>query len=486
VNTASAPDSPRLAEFLGSADPDVTFMEQLRQIVAKRRDRGPQPSARRPDRLRLLLVGYTGAGNTGADVRVSEIIRQLQAILGPQRSLIGLTILGDSVPSDVFSGAEQVPMGGYAVDFLDAVADHYDGMLACEGSMFKSKNSNIFSGLMGATLGVADTQGKLAVAYAADVGPMDPLLRDFIAGLGSGPYILCRSPESTELVRQLGLRADLGADPAWTYEPAPPQTSREGLRSLGGTSGGPLLVVCPVNPFWWPVKIDVAKAMEMERTGAHRDTHYGSVFFHQDSEDRRRRYHTYLDALAAAARVWRDETRGSVVIVGMERIDTRACADLAARLPFATAQILSGQLPVGQIVGVLRLADLLISSRYHAIVTSMPAQVPAIGVSMDERIANLLRGFGAGERLLQVDDPQLGERLIATMRAVRASREAVEDATGREVARQIRAMARMGAAFASETHRIYPEVSVPPPQASWEHFLPSLSPRLETLLQRYT
>jgi polysaccharide pyruvyl transferase WcaK-like protein len=480
----SPADSPRLAEFLSSADPEAVFIDQLRRMVAGRRERKLRPAAGPRDRLRLLLVGYNGAGNTGADARVSEIVRQLLSILGPQRVSIGVTILGDRVPPDVFAGAEQVPMAGYAVDFLDAVADHYDGMLACEGSMFKSKNSNVFSGLMGATLGVADAQDKLAVAYAADLGPMDPILRDFVGSLGSGPYVLCRSHESAELARGLGLRVDLGADPAWTYEPAPPQASRDLVQSLGaGTE--PLLVVCPVNPFWWPVKIDVAKARELEETGAHHDLHYGSVFFHQDSDERRRRYHAYLDGLATAARAWHDETRGSVLIVGMERIDGRACADLAARLPFTTARILSGEYPVSRIVGALRLADVLISSRYHAIVTSMPAQVPAIGVSMDERIANLLHGYGAGERLLQVEDPLLGERLIAAVRKVRADRESVRDATGREVARQIHGMARMGRAFAHEVQRVYPATALPAPGASFERFLPALSQNLDALLQRY-
>ena len=115
----------------------------------------------------------------------------------------------------------------------------------------------------------------------------------------------------------------------------------------------------------------------------------------------------------------------------------------------------------------------------------MPAQVPAIGVSMDERIANLLHGFGGGERLLQVEDPLLGERLIAAMRALRSDRDAIRDATGREVARQIRGMARMGRAFAHEAQRIYPDGAIPAPQASWERFLPSLSPDLDALLQRY-
>jgi polysaccharide pyruvyl transferase WcaK-like protein len=483
MTAATAPASERLSEFLASADPEATFIEQMRRIIAKR---GAVPRAGRaaPDPMRILLVGYSGAGNTGADVRVSEIIRQLHAILGPQRATIALTIVGDMVPDDVFAGAEQVPMVGYSADFLDAVADRYDAMLACEGSMFKSKNSNIFSALMGATLGIADRQGKLAVGYGADAGPMDPVLEKFIAELGAGPLILCRSPQSAAFLARVGLRTDVGADTAWTYEPASPQASRAAVQSLGWSGTQPVLILCPVNPFWWPVRIDVAKAKEMEETGAHRDTHYGSVFFHQDSAERRSRYHRYLDGLAAAAKTWRDETNGWVLIVGMERIDRRACADLADRLPFATGRILSGEWPVGRIVGALRLADLLISSRYHAIVTSMPALVPAIGVSMDERIANLLHGYAADERLLQVDDPQLGERLVAATRMVRAKREELAQATGREVARQLRAMGRMGEAFAAEAARVYPGLPSPP-QAGWERFLPAMSPRLEALLERF-
>jgi polysaccharide pyruvyl transferase WcaK-like protein len=473
-----------MSEFLGAADPEVTFLAQVRSIIAKRKPT-TRAAWRIPDPLRLLLVGYSGAGNTGADVRVSEIVRQIQTIFGAHRTKIGLTIVGNNVPSDVFSGAEKVQMTGYAADFLDEVADCYDGMLACEGSMFKSKNSNIFSGLMGGTLGVADRQGKLAVGYGADAGPMDPVLENFIAELGSGPLILCRSPESARFLGRLGLRTAVGADTAWTYEPASPESTRAALRSLGWAGSQPLLIVCPVNPFWWPVKVDVAKAKEMEETGAHRDLHYGSVFFHQHSQDREARYRRYLDGLAEAAKAWRDQTGGWVLIVAMERIDRRACADLADRLPFAVGRLLSGEWPVSRIVAALRLADLLISSRYHAIVTSMPALVPAIGVSMDERIANLLCGYGAGERLLQVDDPQLGEALIAAARSVRANRDDLAAATGREVVRQLQALGRMGAAFAAEAERVYPGLPTPRRGAGWERFLPAPSPQLASLLERF-
>ena len=47
-----------------------------------------------------------------------------------------------------------------------------------------------------------------------------------------------------------------------------------------------------------------------------------------------------------------------------------------------------------QMVSILRAGHLMISSRYHGIVTSMPALVPSAGVTMDERIRNLMQERG--------------------------------------------------------------------------------------------
>ncbi|MFZ4629875.1 MAG: hypothetical protein ACOYNR_16235, partial [Blastocatellia bacterium] len=36
-------------------------------------------------RLKLLFTGYNGTRNTGADVRVEEMLRQIRHILGPEQ-----------------------------------------------------------------------------------------------------------------------------------------------------------------------------------------------------------------------------------------------------------------------------------------------------------------------------------------------------------------------------------------------------------------
>src|SRR2546422_5892558 len=41
-------------------------------------------------------------------------------------------------------------------------------------------------------------------------------------------------------------------------------------------SSAPVLVVCPINPFEWPVKASVAKFALHGLTGAYQDSHYRS------------------------------------------------------------------------------------------------------------------------------------------------------------------------------------------------------------------
>jgi polysaccharide pyruvyl transferase WcaK-like protein len=482
MTVASPPAmTPRLAAFVAAPDPEAVFFAQCHELIAARRGAGQRDRGDGP--VRLLLVGYSGAGNTGADVRVLEIIRQVHAIFGRDQVEMGVVLVRKTDIATLFPDAVGELSTGYLVDFLDRVSPGYDGMLACEGSMFKSKNSNVFSGTMAAAVGLADAEGKLAVGYGADVGPMDPPLHDLVKSLGTGPLMMCRSPESAAVLDGMGLRTVTGADTAWSFDPAPRETAQAILAGMGLEPGQKLLVACPVNAFWWPVRPDMGMLREMEATGAHRDLHYGKMFFHSDSPERRSRYDRYLAGFAQAVTSWRERTGGMALLVGMERLDAVACADLAARLPNGAATLVSGDRPMQEIVAMLRCADLLVSSRYHAIVTSMPGLVPAIGVSMDERIANLLGGYGAGNRILEVDDPALGEKLTAAMVHVEAESDAIRVQTGREVARQLRNMARMGRDFAAEACRVYPTLTPPPDDAPFERFLPPLAPNLVKLLQ---
>ncbi len=65
----------------------------------------------------------------------------------------------------------------------------------------------------------------------------------------------------------------------------------------------------------------------------------------------------------------------------------------------------------------------MVSSRYHAMVTTMPGLVPSAGITMDERIRNLLRERGHEHLLLTVDDPDLEAKLLAVMETLARMRK---------------------------------------------------------------
>ena len=75
-----------------------------------------------------------------------------------------------------------------------------------------------------------------------------------------------------------------------------------------------------------------------------------------------------------------------------------------------------------ELVSILRACDWMVSSRYHGIVTSMPALVPSAGVTMDERIRNLMHERGHEDLLMTVDDPDLEAKLLLAMETLRQRR----------------------------------------------------------------
>src|SRR4029453_14427062 len=138
-----------------------------------------------------------------------------------------------------------------------------------------------------------------------------------------------------------------------------------------------------------------------------------------------------------------------------------------------------------QLVSILRCCHLMVSSRYHGIVTSMPSLVASAGVTMDERIRNLMRERGHEDLLLTVDDPELEEKLVVVMRRLRTEREGIRAGIGRTVTRNLKVMARMGVYFEEHLQRRYPEFPVRTGVRSWEDYLPPLSPNLGKLLETY-
>jgi polysaccharide pyruvyl transferase WcaK-like protein len=206
------------------------------------------------EKLKLLFAGYNGARNMGSDTRVEEMLRQIRHILGAQNVDFSAMTFNFDRSRGYFEGTTQVRLPDIFPPFLAREVPRHHGVVACEGSMFKSKFANALTTMMIGSLGIAAAENKLSVGYGAEAGHMDPLVRKMCARFCKNSLIITRNEESRTILRELGVPTELGTDTAWTFEPHPAEYGQKTLRGVGWDGKTPVLAVCPINPFEWPVK----------------------------------------------------------------------------------------------------------------------------------------------------------------------------------------------------------------------------------------
>jgi polysaccharide pyruvyl transferase WcaK-like protein len=436
------------------------------------------------EKLKLLFAGYNGTRNTGSDVRVEEMLRQLRHILGADRVEFSVMTQTFERSAGYFEGTNQVLLPQIFPPFLAREVPRHHGVVACEGSMFKSKFANALTAMMIGSLGIAAAQNKLSVGYGAEAGHMDPLLAKMCARYCKDSLIITRNVESRSLLRELGVPTELGTDTAWTFEPLPSDYGRRVLREVGWDERSRVLVVCPINPFEWPVKASIGKLAARKLTGAYKDSHYRSVYFHNSGPEADRAYEKYLSGISNAVAAFRQERNAFVILVATERLDARPARKIAEKLG-GVPVLSSDEYDMYQLVSVLRACHMMASSRYHGIVTSMPALVASAGITMDERIRNLMQERGHADLLMNVDDPDLEPRLLHALEKLYSDGDVIADGIGRTVVKNLKLMARMGVHFEEEVQRRYPDFPTRKGEWSWEDYLPPMSSRLHELVERF-
>jgi len=436
-------------------------------------------------RLKLLFAGYNGTRNTGSDIRVEEIVRQVNAIFGAQNVACTVMTQNFELTRGYFGDSAQVYLPDVFPPFLHDEVPKHDGVVACEGSMFKSKFANALTAMMIGALGIAAARNKLSVAYGGEAGAMDPLLQKMCKRYCHDSLVITRNPESQELLGKLGVATELGTDTAWTFEPLGAEYGRKALRDAGWDGNTPVLAVCPINPFWWPVKPSLAKSLAYSLTGAYEKSYYRTIYFHRDGADVDEAYAKYLSAMAEGVKGYLKKKNAFPVMVGMEMLDRDACERVAEQIGGAPV-FASGEHTMYEIVSILRACDRLLASRFHAIVTSMPAGVASAGVTMDERIRNLMRERGHEHLLMEVDQPDLADRIVSALTALDADADQIRCAMGKVVAKNLRMMARMGVYLEERVARQYPQFPIRNGVRGWEEYLPPLAPELTKLLEEHS
>ena len=136
-------------------------------------------------------------------------------------------------------------------------------------------------------------------------------------------------------------------------------------------------------------------------------------------------------------------------IFGMEKLDAPACSLLARRLEdrgVTAPLLLSADYDGYVMTAVLRALSLLVTSRYHAQVLASGALVPAIAVSMDERLEHLSAELGCDPRLLfGVEEADLAPKLLLALDYAHAHATAIRSDLAMALASEQSRLQDMGA-----------------------------------------
>ncbi|MBR1633499.1 MAG: hypothetical protein IJ682_00395 [Lachnospiraceae bacterium] len=386
---------------------------------------------------RLLLVGYNGARNTGSDVRVAAIARQLKQLFGAEHIQITVMTLDAKSLSGYFDeDVTLLPFSSiFPWDLYRACCRHHAAIL-CEGSTLKSTFANALTLFMCEAASVMAGQKKPCIAYGSEVGQMEPFLEQAAARLCRDTYFITRTKASLFALQKLGLKGHTGTDAAWLYDRAiPAEDADRLLRQQGWDGKQPLLGIAVINPFCWPVRASLFKWLK--GISANRlSGQYDKWYFFSDSPARRRAYRRYLHETARAVRSFLQKHDCFPVLIGMERLDEKACRALLGQLAHPVALFLSGDCTADVMTGVLHRLSILVTSRYHAAVLSMEHPCPIVAVSMDERLDGIMDELSLNQNyLFHVTDRRLGKKLYRALSVAYSDADAISRHLRREHAR---------------------------------------------------
>lgn len=368
-------------------------------------------------RLKLLIVGYNGARNTGADARVIAAVRQIKELFGADNvSMTVLTLSEKALEGYFDEDVEILEFNSiFLKDLYKACSTHHAAVL-CEGSTLKSTFADALSLFFCEASGIMARQGKPCIAFGSEVGYMDEALRKFAAKTCRDTYFITRTQESQNILTELKLDGHRGTDTAWLYDgAADSKTVGQLLREQGWDGMKPLLGIAVINPFIWPVRASLRKWIKGRVTGK-QEGRYDKWYYYSDSRQRRIDYDRYIGEIAKAANSLCGTDDFFPVLLGMEKMDVDSCRKLEQKLQTPAAVFASGDYRVDLMAGLLLNLSVLITSRYHAAVLSMGNGCPIAAVSMDERLDSLMKEVALDEAyLFHVWDETLGKELTGAV-----------------------------------------------------------------------
>jgi polysaccharide pyruvyl transferase WcaK-like protein len=382
-------------------------------------------TAARPE-VRVLMLGYNGANNTGAEALLLADIEDVRAVLGPKAKITIPSLNPPNLRRYVKEGPNLriVPLPTIFFAAIRRLVRQNDLVMLVEGSSYMDTWASAMLWIyLWATHCAAD-MGKPCLAYAVDAGQIKSAFNRWLIRREASKtsLIINRAAAAAERLRALGVTAPLKvtADNAFNFRPDP---SDIGLLSKVWPEAGPNVAGMALVDFYqWPVV--------MKLWGPRADCYKWPYYFSR-SPERARATETLARSYAALADELITRHSQSVALIAMEELDEALLRKVHGYMthPDRARIFCSREYNASQMVVILCSLDLLVTSRYHACVLSLAAKVPQLAIGHDLRLKTIYRELGLFEDLfVEPNTPDLYENLQARVERLLATSPSVQEA----------------------------------------------------------
>jgi polysaccharide pyruvyl transferase WcaK-like protein len=350
---------------------------------------------------RVLLVGYNGANNTGAEAKLLVSINEIRSVLGPD-ACITVPSLNEAnlrryLTESPTLKIEPIRPSLFFLDIRKLVKEN-DLIMLVEGSCYMDTWGSALLWYYLLATRYAHSMKKPCIAYSVDAGTASRFNSRLIRREASKTnLILARTKSAAERLKKWGVTApiEVTADNAFAFQPNPQDHD---LLKRVWPEASHVVGVAAEDIYVWPVHI---------RLWDRKKYCYRWPYYYTHSKASLEKSDVLAKVLAVQADDIIMEQDKDIALLSLEGLDASFAKKVQGLMkhPERTKVFTSIEYNASQMTSVLRSLDLLITSRYHAAVLSLPNYVPQTAIGHDLRIRDLYADLEISELFTDHEDP---------------------------------------------------------------------------------
>lgn len=365
-------------------------------------------------KVKCLLLGYLGENNTGCESRLLTIAEDLRATVGSNIELTAAVLNKNSVAryteSKVIKSDDikLIEYNYFYIFDLLFLIPRYDLLVIVEAGCFTDHFCDLFLYEFLWATWVAKIFKKKVVAYAVDCDELKTFNQKLVKRVANKmDLIITRTEDAKNKLVSYGVKKAIKvtADTVFQYQKPGECYRKKLIDTLDLDLSKPVIGIAPKEFFWWPVKINFLG----KRSNLY---HYPYFFSWEKGSKTKSKEVKKMFALYADYCV--EKYDAQIVYICMEHMDYGPSKDIFYLMKHqdAARMIPSDIYTADDIINILGIVKLLVSTRYHACVLSMTSAIPMIAVSHDIRCESMFKEMNLREYCLDYLTPDLLDALI--------------------------------------------------------------------------